>query len=373
MTKAVNGKTCTEKVVSKQRSTSHVTEDGGNSLLPPSETLTHVSTAQLGLSETSTLPPLPITDDADIGGPPPQRSSSQKTADYLNPLMADMKRPFVDKDCMRDPLNDNFFLDTWHTVAENNTKLFRQVFRCMPDNEVKSWKEYKEYSAYSERFNQAHAGGKSRDRVQQEAPGSSGPPGQATVADKLRMLGPMGEKAGDAEEQGHNLGEKLLHTLAPKENASNNQPMDKIEEWAEEANKAQAERQAREAAEQHSGAHATDSVIDEKAPLRISNELKPTTTFDSETLSKLQSPSTVSYSEALNRNASSTKRRRRATTRSSRREFHASDDIISPADAEELMQMVQGHLVTWPYDWLAKEEQGGNWLYSIDGLAPLEI
>ena len=373
-TKAANGKSSTtEKVVSRQRSTSRVTEDGGNSLPPPSETLNRISTTQFGLSETSTLPPLPMTDDTDIGGPPPQRTSSQKTAEFLNPLVSDMKRPFVDKDCMRDPLNDSFFLDTWHAVAENNTKLFRQVFRCMPDNEVKSWKEYKEYFAYSERLNQAHGGGKSRDRVQQEVPGSSGPPGQATVADKLRMLGPMGEKAGDAEEKGHNLGEKLLHTLAQKDNTSSNQPMGKIEEWAEQANRAQADRQAREAAEQHSGAHAIDSVIDEKAPLRTSNELKSSTTFDSETLSKMQSPPSVGYSDALNRNTSSGKRRRRATTRSSRREFHASDDIISPADAEELMQMVQGHLVTWPYDWLAKEEQGGNWLYSIDGLAPLEI
>ena len=25
------------------------------------------------------------------------------------------------------------------------------------------------------------------------------------------------------------------------------------------------------------------------------------------------------------------------------------------------------------YDRLMREEQGGNWLYSIDGLAPLEI
>ncbi|KAL8955011.1 MAG: hypothetical protein Q9193_006961, partial [Seirophora villosa] len=67
------------------------------------------------------------------------------------------------------------------------------------------------------------------------------------------------------------------------------------------------------------------------------------------------------------------KRRRRATTRSSRREFHASDDLMSKESAEELMGMVQGHLVVWPYDWLVREEQGGNWLYSIDGLAPLEI
>ena len=245
-TKAANGKSlATEKAVSRQRSTSHVTEDGGNFLLPPLETLTHGSTTQPRLSEASTLPPLPMTDDTDIGGPSPQRTPSHKTAEILNPLMADMKRPYVDKECMRDPLSDSFFLDTWHAVAENNTKLFRQVFRCMPDNEVKSWKEYKEYFAYSERFSQAHAGGKSRDRVQQEAPGSSGPPGQATVADKLRMLGPMGEKAGDAEEKGHNLGEKLLHTLAPKDNASNNHPMGKIEEWAEQANRAQADRQAK--------------------------------------------------------------------------------------------------------------------------------
>lgn len=71
--------------------------------------------------------------------------------------------------------------------------------------------------------------------------------------------------------------------------------------------------------------------------------------------------------------SSSQRRRRRTGTRSSRREFHASDDIIDMGDAEELMKLTQGHLVVWPHEWLAKEEQGGNWLYSIDQLAPLEI
>ena len=367
--------TSPEKVVSRQRSTSRVTEDGGNSLPPPSETLTQSSSTHFAFSETPTLPPLPVTDDTDIGGPAPQRSSSQKTFDYLNPLIADMKRPFVDKDCMRDPLNDTFFLDTWHAVAENNTRLFRQVFRCMPDNEVKTWKEYKEYSAYFERFHQSQGGGKSRDRVQQDAPGSSGPPGQSSVADKLRLLGPVGEKAGNAEETTHHLGEKVLHNLAvkDKDNMHHNHPMGKIEEWAEEANKAQVERHAREAIDQRPGSPTIDSVIDEKVPLRTSNELKPSTTLDSDTLSKMQSATSVNHSDTLNQNPSSGKRRRRATTRSSKKEFQASDDLLSPAEAGELMHLVQGHLVTWPYDWLAKEEQGGNWLYSIDGLAPLEI
>ncbi len=351
---------------------SRMTEDGGNLSLPP-QTLTAASTAMFGLSQSSTLPPLPIMDDTDIGGPPVQRSSSKKMTEMMNPLMADLKRPYVDNDCMRDPLNDSFFLDTWHTIAENNTKLYRQVFRCMPDNEVKDWKEYKEYAAYAERFSQAQGGGKSKDRVQQDAPGSSGPPGQGSLSDKLRMLGPIGEAAGSAEGRAETFSEKVTHSIGQKDNNHNNHSMGKIEEWAEEANKAQAERQAREAVEKPLVSSLGDNVVEEKAPERTSNELKPSTTFDSETMSKITSPPSNTYSDALNKNASTQKRRRRATTRSSRREFHASDDIISQNDADDLMRMVQGHLVLWPYDWLAKEEQGGNWLYSIDGLAPLEI
>lgn len=351
---------------------SRITEDGGNSSLPP-QTLTRITTATLSLSQSCTLPPLPATDDTDIGGPPVQRSSSRKLNEIINPLVADMKRPFVDNDCMRDPLNDSFFLDTWHAVADNNTKLFRQVFRCMPDNEVKDWKDYKEYAAYAERFSQAQGGGKSKDCVQQDAPGSSGPPGQGSLADKLRMLGPIGEAAGNAESRTESFSEKLMNGVGQKDNKNNNHSMGKIEEWAAEANEAQAERQAREAQEKAAGLSLSDAVVDEKATTRASNELKFTGTMDSEPISRITSPPSVEYSDTLNKNTSSQKRRRRATTRSSRREFHASDDIISQSDADDLMQMVQGHLVLWPYDWLAKEEQGGNWLYSIDGLAPLEI
>lgn len=373
--KAAKGKPATPpKTPSPPRSESRLTEDGGNSGLPPSQTLTRTTTSQLGLSQTSTLPPLPATDDTDIGGPMPYRTSSQKSAGFANPLVADMKRPFVDKNCMRDPLNDSFSLDTWHAVAENNTKLFRQVFRCMPDNEVKSWKEYKEYAAYAERFSQAQGGGKSRDRAAQEAPGSSGPPGSASLADKLRLLGSVGEKAGREVGKAEHFNEKYMHSAGQKDNNHNAQSMGKIEEWAEEANKAQLERQAKEGKEKPPSPTAvSEPITDEKAPLRVSNDLKVSTTLDSEAMSKATTPTAVSYSDALNHNTSTQKRRRRATTRSSRREFRASDDITSTADADELMHMVQGHLVSWPYDWLAKEEQGGNWLYSIDGLAPLEI
>ncbi|KAL8939586.1 MAG: hypothetical protein Q9211_002676 [Gyalolechia sp. 1 TL-2023] len=370
-----------EKMESRKRSASHVTEASGNASLPPTR-FTH--TSQLDLPFGCQLPTLPNTDDTDIGGPPLQRDSSRTSTNH--PLMAELKRPSVDKDCMRDPLNDAFFLDTWHAVAENNTKLYRDVFRCMPDNEVKTWKEYKEYAAYAERFAQAQGGGKTRDQVQPDAPNKSGPPGQGSTADRLRMLGPVGEKAGDAEARTESLENKIMSSLPFRDHSNTrDRSMSKLEEWAEEANHAQTERQ-----EKHGSPISGETVTDEKAALpsdggrpmvpqadslKEFSALKPTRTFDSAAMEKSITPPSLNYSDALRINAGQqqTKRRRRATTRSSRREFHASDDLMSKSKAEELMGMVQGHLVVWPYDWLMREEQGGNWLYSIDGLAPLEI
>ena len=354
---------------SPKRSPSRTTEDIGYAG-PPPQKLIRANTAHLGLPMASQLPPLPNTDDTDIGGPGIQRSGSQRSAGATNPLLADMKRPFVDKDCMRDPLNDSFFLDTWHAIAENNTKLFRQVFRCMPDNEVKSWKEYKEYLAYADRFSQAQGGGKSKDRVQQDAPGSSGPPGQGGALDKIRMLSPNGERSLITDGKSESIGEKFMNTLSPKDH-NPSQPLGKIEEWAEEANKAQFARHEKEA--QAAISPSPDSpIVNGKPPTTaptfdatLTNfaPLKASSTMGSEALQKSNTLSTggVTYSDALNKNSSSAttgtgttgrqKRKRRATTRSSRREFHASDDIISRGDAEEVLGMVQGHLVLWPYDW----------------------
>lgn len=363
-----------ERKVSQKSLGSPNNGDTGNASLPPQSSNINRTPSSSKATKSSQLPPLPPTDDTDIGGPNDHRRHSDKADDISHTIFGHANRPQVDKNCMRDPLNDVFFLDTWHAIAENNTKLFRQVFRCMPDNEVKSWKEYKEYAAYSERFSQLQGGGRSRDRMQQEAPGSSGPPGQGTLNDRLRMLGAIGEKAGEAGELAEKFGEKVLHTSEPGQ-GHRNLPLGSVAEWAEEANRAQAERQAKEQQEREKAGSPPmiDGAYDEKAALQSSNDLKPNTTLDTDGLDKTPTPPSVVHSEALNQNASLHKRRRRATTRSSRREFHASDDIISSADAEHLLHMVQGHLVMWPYDWLAKEEQGGNWLYSIDGLAPLEI
>ena len=47
--------------------------------------------------------------------------------------------------------------------------------------------------------------------------------------------------------------------------------------------------------------------------------------------------------------------------------------MLDKEDAKHLLELVQGHIVLWPYDWLESEERGGGWLYNVDQNAPLEI
>jgi hypothetical protein len=37
-----------------------------------------------------------------------------------------------------DPLHDEFYYDIWNKTAENNTLIYRDVFRCVPDDTGKS-------------------------------------------------------------------------------------------------------------------------------------------------------------------------------------------------------------------------------------------
>lgn len=51
-----------------------------------------------------------------------------------------------------DPLSDTF-QSLWSSRARQNTEIFRQVFRAVPDDTVRNWNEYKEFYEYY--FNKA--------------------------------------------------------------------------------------------------------------------------------------------------------------------------------------------------------------------------
>jgi phospholipase D1/2 len=302
------------------------------------------NTITLGLPQLSQLPAVPVTDDTDIGGPPLQRSASSASRTIHNPMLAELRRPVVTEDCMQDPVDDNFFLDTWNTIAENNTRIFRQVFRCMPDNEVENWADYDQYTLYAERFAQAQgAGTKTQSRAQDESVGKSGPPGN-NVVNGMATVGKVVDGLHDK------ITEKLPFTLG-----EHNPPTDDTVTPAQKHSK----------------------EFDEK-------DFSATTDGpSSNTMNGKESP-TSSSSKGKNKesncappfanNNGSRKKRRRATT-TSKKIFRADDPnvLCTKEEAQELLQLMQGHLVLFPYDWLHKEVEGSGWMYAVDKLAPLEI
>lgn len=391
---------------SRGRSNTTNTKTSGHSSVPdgfaglPPPRMPRMDTRQLGLPQLSTLPSLPLSDDTDIGGPPLQRSFSAESHPVIMPLLSEMRRPMVTEDCMRDPLSDSFYLDVWHAAAENNTKIFRQVFRCMPDNEVKTWKEYKEYAAFAERFSQAQGAGKSSTRKQQENPGKTGPPGVGT-ADKIVSL------PGNTAKQFEALGEKLTEKMSKQSEENHTSRIGNVEQWAQDQEKEQHaqhapstlqlnipqsgdtdEKSAMKAADDATvspmNATPPNHTMTFPPPPPIPGATETTDFANSNGNGNLGRARTVTISEPQREGAQSrahantmgSKRsRRRATTKSSTRAFHANDDniLLETDDAKKLLELVQGHLVVWPYEWLEAEESNNGWLYTVDQIAPLEI
>ncbi|RDW60983.1 phospholipase-like protein D1 [Coleophoma cylindrospora] len=369
------------------KSAAEVNEHGstGYEGLPPIPHLPRRTTEQMGLPQLSQLPPLPSIDDTDIGGPPVQLDTAGNPIEKpFNSLTADIKQAHVDKDCMRDPLNDAFFEDTWRLIAENNTKIFRRVFRCNPDSEVTNWHEYTEFMAYAERFAQAQGGSKSKEREAQESQGQSGPPGATLSPGLANVDSRIGE-----------ITEKVkTHTHA----GSGGHPLGTVKEWA---NNADDRNELRIDTSNVNGGE--NGLLNEKDALkRNSNDapsplppageeefpsLDSTVTepvgTEAENSTSRARKTTFSATIPLEKgatngsngvlNSGSQRRRRRATTKGSRRGFSAADDLISREDAEEMLSLIQGRLVVFPYDWLIKEELNSNWLYQVDQVAPLQI
>ncbi|RMZ82286.1 hypothetical protein DV738_g1870, partial [Chaetothyriales sp. CBS 135597] len=406
---------------------SYVVElEAANPPLPPRPGIERVDSMQLGLPMLSQLPPLPAEDDTDIGGPA-LGNKSPKSANQRHPLLNELNCPDLHGDCMQDPLDPAFLEDIWHLVAENNTKIYRSVFRCMPDNQVRDWTQYHEYVAYEQRFNQLQG----NDTTNAAPPAAeslnsmhrTGPPGAGSPLSPSHIIGLT--KLPSAK-NGVDVRGKIAHLVSGEPEAGNaDQEKEDLRKWAAEANAAQVEKQGRPL-------HRQGTLLDEKDTLKGIPEEGPTSQqqqhgltngighqVDGNTDEASSSPTTIrpgtanatpmanvngitnTSSNDLNektaelfpsvslpatnpaeggnraRGTSITngtgKKRRRGTTRSSRRDFSASDDILSIDEAEELLALVQGHLVLWPYDWLERVEAGSNWLFPFDQISPIEI
>ncbi|CAJ2503220.1 Uu.00g106140.m01.CDS01 [Anthostomella pinea] len=348
----------------------------GNDKLPPAH---HSGTAEM--PRAAQLPTLPVLDDTDIGGPPVRfDASGRPTNEPTNPLLADILPASIDKDCMLDPVNPAFWDDIWTRVASNNTKLYRRVFRCMPDSEVITWKDYQDFEAYATKFSKSMAGSKNEDTVAEShmnhiggaAMGVAVPavtPGAPVVSEKIQAgQSESTPKVVVSNDDAEGLNKK---TPVPESNAR------------KETEKADLSLETEKVTTNHS--------VEEPSPVQPTGDT-PFPAFDSQVASthldpdseknqdrratfsnsEKSAPGSNSTSNPYNHN--STKRRRRATTKGSRRGGPVvSDEVLSRDQAEEVCGAIQGHLVQFPYDWLEAEEKDNHWLYQADMLAPKEI
>ncbi|KAF1983317.1 phospholipase D [Aulographum hederae CBS 113979] len=356
-------------------------DDGVSDLFMPPRPQ-RMDTAGLGLPYLSSLPALPVGDDTDIGGPPLQRTFSK----IQDPAIAALANPVVTEDCMQDPLNDSFYHGTWHKIAENNTKLYRQVFRCMPDNDVHSWKEYHQYLIFSQRFKKAQ--GLSVDlKKKGDDHRTTGPPGHGVFTGVAHVSDVLGVAAGKILEK---TPVSALDGLDPPSRGTGDTSVldEKVSLKAEaEASAGASSTTARPESSTPDAAGNSTSVANASAngspnpnaangdlgrerTITISEPSPPTTNPEETTPPSGASPGVGS----LNRK-SSRQRRRRGTTRSSAKTFNAYDDhaIMEREVALETLGLVQGNLVLFPYNWLAREERNGSWLWGVDSLAPLDI
>ena len=354
----------------RPRSSSHLSEKSANAnevgdRLPPIPPLNRRTTDQLGLPLASQLPSLPAIDDTDIGGPPAHADQDGRWPDEtVHPLAADIKPAHIDKDCMRDPLNSTFLDDIWNRTASNNTRLYRQVFRCMPDSDVKTWAEYQDFDAYAHRFRMSMSGKTARDQRSEHGTSTAdltsekpvSPPHEPNPAIVVPEEGQIDEKAALQEQSPVNkppthpaLGVDLekIPTAQSQEQPSPVLPAGDVPFPAFEH-------------------HPNGTRFLEPEPGKDRTRDRRTT------FAPLEKPTSRDTSVSAQNAVGSMRRRRRGTTKGSRRGL-AFEDVLTRDEAEELLGMTRGHLVQFPYDWLVTEESNNNWGFHLDGMAPISI
>lgn len=401
-----------------------VGEGSSRAALPP---LDRRNTDQMGLPRANQLPNLPQGDDTDIGGPPLLDANGDPQLSVSHPLAAEIKPAMIDKDCMKDPLDPAFYDDVWNRTAENNTKIYRQVFHCMPDNEVTDWTKYMEFMDHQTRLREAQEGpreaqgseqAEQTDQMPPEKPqestaagaGISAPgPGPAarSFADKFQNKGSGGKPA--APLQG---GLKKVPTGAHETPARRHARQDSRLDVERAAAAARALNSpmaspafappanspfpptstttplAEIPAAVPEDGSANGSAVDPSSNLLVPGANEKTTSDKGERRTTFSTPadsSSVSEKPPTSSGGGSTtavntstapigsvRRRKRATTRGSRHRAQL-EDVLSMEQRDGLCGLVQGHLVVFPYDWLIGAEQRGDWLTLVDQAAPLQI
>lgn len=82
-------------------------------------------------------------------------------------------KPHIDPEGFEDPISDAFWKNMWVAGAVHNTEIYRKVFHAIPDDQVTTWKQYKEFILHHERLNKKPRDSLTPERVSR-VPSESG-------------------------------------------------------------------------------------------------------------------------------------------------------------------------------------------------------
>ncbi|KAF9203972.1 Phospholipase D1 [Haplosporangium sp. Z 27] len=252
--------------------------------------------------------------------------------------------PFSEFDFV-DPVHPAFFEDIWRSYAESNTIIFREMFKCIPDNTVKSWSQYIDFNMQSNVVD---------PRMQVER----------TLKDKAmdKILGPtMGEhfrsggESSDEEEyddSGVAAGRKAMEVEDPWEDEV--QVMDQVKDNKNFHRNSYGKNLKRNSRE--NSRSAGDLRTDEKVTPRNKIIENVVSQDEHSGHNELRTSADEPQREFVKRTASAL-----AMTEKVRLEM------------EKDLSKVQGHLVEWPLDFLRDEIESHNFCYPKDYNHPIDL
>ncbi|KAH9825288.1 hypothetical protein DFH28DRAFT_943383 [Melampsora americana] len=264
-----------------------------------------------------------------LNSPPiaPSRHLSKRVKGAVNLSQFTISVPPVeiDPNGFEDPLADSFFKSVWLTIASRNTQILRKVFRCVPDDNVKTWQNYKEYQAWENRHTKPV-----RDR-------------SSSVTEKM---------GGSDEGNGNNGG------MNPSVIST-----DGTSQRTEQAH------QHQERTREPSGFSGTSTLsqTDRYTTSDGSNIKTPISGSEFPTHSELNPHSSIIT------NHTNKPRKKSISKAEKKANLEEGFTQLERDQMEEFLKEVQGHLVLFPTRFMESEDLNNNFLFQKDRIPPLAI
>lgn len=331
-----------KNIISEKTSPIETSMDNQTEL--PSSTAGNSSGYNSGITDTNSpvdkdIPVISLTDD-------------EIESLILNDLKLN-KPKFIDPYAFSDPLDDEFYEDLWFETAHRNTKIFRLVFHCQPDDEVNTWSEYKNYNKLMKAFSM------SQDFEIENIKEFARNTGSFDVLYINELLEDDPEELDEELNDSKPNKSKKIKRSIRIDNDFGSIGMLGLPPKSEDPNF------------NNTNHDTTDKS--KKKVAKMLRKLKDENSTLGSSISNVTANSFKQKSSDTNENTISHQIKVRRPTVSRRLKLLKKEVIFDKETAEKLLSNITGNLVLFPVNWLAKELENNNWFTNSDRVPPIEI